>query len=631
MKKIALKNSISETDLFRNRLLAAAAAIIFFALILFGRLIYLQLIEYHLYATLSRQNLLSVIPIEPNRGLIYDRNGVVLAKNIPSYTLQIIPSKVIDLNALFAQLKTLLGLTDDDIATYKKISVQYKRFEPIPLMFKLSEEQVAQFYTNQFQLPGVMLQTRMTRFYPLAGTTGSVVGYVGRINPLELNQVDRDNYTPSTDIGKRGVEQFYENILRGKMGAEQAEIDASGHIVRSLKRVPPVPGTDVYLTIDSGLQAVAQQALGTHAGAIVVLQPSTGQVLALVSQPTFDPNIFVNGVPQGIYNQLLNAPDHPLYNRVLRGQYSSASTIKPFYALFGLDDGVITPEYTIFDPGWFQIPGTEHIFHDWVKKGHGTVNVSKAIMQSCDVYFYNLALMMGIKRVDDVLDAFGFGKPTGIDLPDEVAGLVPTPAWKQGKTGSPWYTGDTIVTGIGQGYFLVTPLQLANAVATMANRGTRYTPQVLLKTTDVDGNNYSPTPKVSGNVNLKNPSNWDIVIGAMQQVVTNPAGTADYFGRNPPFTVAAKTGTAQVFGNESRAESNDSESNVPANLRHNHLFIAFAPVDQPQIALAIVVEHSAMADYMARQIMDYYFKHPAQNILPSLPAPVQALPAPGGN
>ncbi len=628
MKKIALKNHISETDLFRNRLLAAAAAIVFFAVILLGRLVYLQLFEHQLYSTLSRQNLLSVIPIEPNRGLIYDRNGVVLAKNIPSYTLEIIPSKIDNLDEVFTKLKNFVGLTDDDIAEYKRVRNQYRNFEPIPLMFKLSEEQVAEFYTNQFQLPGVMIQTRMMRYYPLADITGDVVGYVGRINPVELAQVDRDNYTASTDIGKRGIEQYYESILRGKMGAEQAEIDATGHIVRSLKRVPPLPGNDLYLTIDSGLQSVAQQALGNHAGVIIALQPSTGQVLALVSQPSFDPNIFVNGVPQATYAQLLKAPDRPLYNRALRGQYSPGSTIKPFYALFGLDDNVITPEYQIEDPGSFQIPGTDHIFRDWVKHGHGTVNVSKAIMESCDVYFYNLALMMGIKRVDAVLDAFGFGKPTGIDLPDEAAGLVPTPEWKQSKTGSPWYTGDTVVVGIGQGYFLVTPLQLANAVATIANRGERYQPQVLLKSVDNDNNVTNTQPKLLGTVALNNPDNWGIVINAMQQVIVNSSGTADYFGRTPPFTVAGKTGTAQVYGNEGREEYDNSEANIPVQLRHNHLFIAFAPINNPQIAVAVVVEHSAMADYMTRVVMDYYFKHPAQNMLPNLAAPMPSLPAP---
>lgn len=629
MKKIALKNHISETDLFRNRLFAAAGAIGLFAFLLFGRLVYLQLIEHRLYSTLSRQNLLSVIPIEPNRGLIYDRNGVILAKNIPSYTLQIIPSKVDNIDNLFAKLKNLLGLSDDDIAEYNRVRNQYRNFEPVPLMFKLTEQQVAQFYTNQFQLPGVMIQTRMMRYYPLGDVTGDVVGYVGRINPVELTQVDHDNYTASTDIGKRGIEQYYEAILRGKMGAEQAEIDASGHIVRSLKRVPPISGNDLYLTIDSGLQAVAQKALGEHAGVIVAIQPSTGQVLALVSQPSFDPNLFVNGVPQATYTQLLNAPGRPLYNRALRGQYSSASTIKPFYALFGLDDGVVTPDYTINDPGWFQIPGTNHIFHDWVKKGHGLVNVSKAIMESCDVYFYNLAMMMGIKRMDAVLDNFGFGKPTGIDLPGEAAGLVPTPEWKQAKTGSPWYMGDTIVLGIGQGYFLVTPLQLANAVATMANRGERYQPQVLLKSVDNDNNTITPSPKLLGTVTLNNPDNWAIVIAAMQQGIMGPQAHSDYFGANPPFTVAGKTGTAQVYGNDGRDEYDDNQANIPLLLRHNHLFIAFAPVDNPQIAVAIVVEHSAMAGFMARQVMDYYFKHPATN-LPAYPDPKTTnLPMPG--
>lgn len=608
--RIPLKNSIQEVDLFRSRIIAAGAFIALFAFALIIRLMYLQLFQHKFYSTLSRQNLLNVIPIEPNRGLIFDRNGVLLAKDIPTYTLAIIPTKVTNLPQLFDDLKKLVGLTDEEIQAFQHVRPQYHRFEPIPIMLKLDEQQVAKFYVNQFRLPGVLIQTRMMRYYPLGNTTSHVVGYVGRINQSEFANVNHDEYTASTDIGKRGVEQYYETLLRGKMGAEEAEINASGQIVRTLKTIPPKPGQNLYLTIDSGLQAAAQQAMGSEIGSIVVLQPSTGQVLAMVSQPSYDPNPFVSGLSQADYLALLNAPDKPLYNRALRGEYASASTIKPFYALLGLDYGVITPEYQIFDPGWFQIPNTDHLFHDWVKHGHGTVNVSRAIMVSCDIFFYNLAMMMGINRVDSVLNTFGFGQKTGIDLPDELPGLVPTPSWKMGKTGQPWYTGDTVVTGIGQGYFLVTPLQLANAVATMANRGQRFVPQVLLKSVDAHGNETLQMPEGDDPIVLKNPQNWDIVINAMQQVVTNNQGTADYFGRNPPYTVAAKTGTAQVYGG-SRDEVNVN-LNIPKRLRNNHLFIAFAPVDNPQIALAIVVEHAAMADHMARVIMDYYFAHPAQ-------------------
>ncbi|WP_259423802.1 penicillin-binding protein 2 [Coxiella burnetii] len=606
-ERLTIKNIHLETHLFKSRCLTALILLLIFAFILIGRLIYLQIKNHHFYSTLSRHNLLNIIPIEPNRGLIFDRNGVLLAKDIPTYILTILPNGTHHLNETIRELTKIIPISSDEIKQFHHILYQYHRYQPVPLKYKLTNEEVARFYVNQYRFPDVRIETRMMRYYPLGDVTSDVVGYVGRINARELQKVNTNNYNIDDDIGKMGIEKYYENELHGTMGAEEAEINASGRIVRILKRVPPTPGTNIYLTIDSNLQAEARKVLGEESGAIVAIQPSTGQVLALVTKPSFDPNPFVSGLSQQDYQKLVNSPQHPLYNRAIRGQFASGSTVKPFLALFGLDMGIITPQYRIYDPGWFQLPNTQHIYHDWRERGHGWVNVVKAIAVSCDVYFYNLAVALGIKRMDDILQRFGFGQLTGIDLPEEVPGLVPSPRWKMGTQGKPWYTGDTIEAGIGQGFFLVTPLQLAQATATLAEHGKRYRPTLLFKSVEPTGkvNVQQPIPKPP--IFLKNPDNWDIVIHAMQEVVDKPWGTAGFFGRHPGFTVAAKTGTAQVYGHQ--RDEDKSRTNIPKRLRNNHLFIAFAAVENPQIAVAVVVEHSAMADKMAGEIINYYFKH----------------------
>lgn len=604
--KFAIKNHLKEAQLFKARVLSALVLVLIFSVILIARLAYLQIKDHRFYSTLSRHNLLNIIPITPNRGLIFDRNGVLLAKDIPTYTLSIIPKGVKKLRHTIEALNKIIPLTPEQIKQFYKILHQYRAFQPVPLKFKLTDEEVARFYVDQFRLPGVQIQTRMMRYYPLSDVMSDVLGYVGRINPRELQLVNSDNYSIDDDIGKMGIEKYYEPQLHGTMGADEAEIDASGRIVRILKETPAKAGDNLYLTIDSRLQAEAEKALGDESGAIVVIQPQTGEVLALVSEPAYDPNPFVSGLRQQDFQNLLNSPLRPLYNRAIRGQFNAASTIKPFFALAGLDDGVVTPRYRVFDPGWFQIPNTDHVYHDWVHGGHGWVDVTRAIIVSCDIYFYNLAVTMGISRIDEILHNFGYGQFTGIDMPEEVRGLVPSPQWKLGAQGHPWYTGDTVEIGIGQGFLLVTPLQLAQAVAAIANRGQRFKPHLLLKTMQSDGAiiNYAPIGEEP--IILQNPKNWDIVIHAMEGVV-KPGGTASSFGWHN-YTVAAKTGTAQVYGRQRDEEH--TRTNIPKLLRNNHLFIAFAPVDNPQIAIAVVIEHSAMADKMAGEIMTYYFQHP---------------------
>lgn len=609
MKKqsLAIKNIQLETRLFKSRCLAALLLLFIFVFVLIGRLAYLQIKNHRFYSTLSQHNLLNIIPIQPNRGLIFDRNGVLLAKDIPTYTLTVTPNGTKHLDEMIKRLSKIIPLSEDEIKQFHRIAYQYRPYQPVPVKYKLTNEEVARFYVNQYQFPQVQIETRMMRYYPLADITSDILGYVGRINPQELRKVNADNYTADDDIGKIGIEKYYERQLHGTFGAEEVETDASGRIVRTLKEIPPNAGDNIYLTIDSNLQAEANKVLGDESGAIVAMAPDTGQILALTSKPSFDPNLFVWGLSSQVYQKLLNSPLHPLYNRAIHGQFASGSTIKPFLAIFGLDEGIVTPQSQIYDPGWFQLPNTKHIYHDWQLTGHGWVNIIKAIAVSCDVYFYNLAVIMGIDRVDDILHKFGFGQLTGVDLPEEVPGLVPSPHWKIGAQGYPWYAGDTIETGIGQGFFLVTPLQLVQGVSIIAERGKRHRPTLLLKSMTSDGSEtisplISETPVV-----LKNPNNWDIIIRAMQEVVDKPWGTADFFGKHPGFTVAAKTGTAQVDGH--RRDEDTSRTNIPKRLRNNHLFIAFAPVDHPEIAVAVVVEHNAMADKMTGEIMNYYFSH----------------------
>src|SRR3990167_4964821 len=606
-KPLAIKNHAQETALFRRRCIIATIGVVLLALVLLVRLAFLQIKDHRFYSTLSRHNLLNVTPMEPNRGLIFDRNGLLLAKNIPTYTLTLIPTSTLHLNTTLENLQKLIHISTEEIQQFHHIRRQYRPYQPIPLKFKLTETEVAQFYVNRYRLPGVLIQTRMLRYYPLGDTVSEVIGYVGHVNANEWQQIDSENYTIDSNLGKIGIEKYYEKSLRGKMGTEEIEINASGHVVRTLKRTPPKPGNNLYLTIDSQLQAEIKKVMGQESGAVVVLQPQTGEILALVTHPGYDPNPFVSGLSQKEFQNLLNSPWHPLYNRAIRGQFAAGSTIKPFFALAGLDENIVSPHYQVFDPGWFQLPNTQHVYHDWQELGHGWVNLYKALIVSCDIYFYHLANHLGIRRMVHVLQQFGFGQPTGIDMPGEAPGLVPSPQWKRSAQGHAWYTGDTIETGIGQGFLLATPLQLAQATAILAGRGERFKPHLLLKSIAPSGTE-PPSPIIlEPPVILHHPQNWNIVIQAMASMVDSPIGTAEFFGRHPGFTVAAKTGTAQVYGHQ-RDEEN-TRTNLPKNLRNNHLFIAFAPIHNPTIVIAVIVEHAAMADKMAGEILNYYFQH----------------------
>jgi len=600
------QNPEQESRRFSKRTAVCASFVIVFFLIILVRLFYLQIIAHRMYATLSKHNIISVIPAKPARGLIYDRHGVLLAKNIPVYSLMLIPGRIDNMKKTITGLTSVMHLTPDEIKNFYHVLKRYRRYQLVPLRDSLTEKQIAQFYVNQYRFPGVLVERNMLRHYPLGKVMSNVLGYVGRINASELATVDSRNYTASDFIGKSGIEIFDEELLHGKLGIEEAEINASGETVRILKKIAPTPGQNVYLTIDSKLQAFAQKALGKDDGAIVAIAPATGQVLALATNPSFDANAFVTGMSQAHYQKLLKAPGHPLFNRAIRGLYAPGSTVKPFTAFYALNNDVITPKDRIFDPGWFRVPNTKHIFHDWKLGGHGWVNVDKALTISCDTFFYKLAYKLGIKRLDSALESFGFGRKTGINLPGERAGILPTPHWKSMHNGHSWYTGDTILTEIGQGFMLSTPLQLAQATATLAEKGRIIQPTLLLKTQAANGV-ITPMPlQMEGNISIKNKNAWKVVTDGMHAVVANPVGTAWAFGRHPAYSVAAKTGTAQVFGTNRDEER--SRANIPKKLRNNHLFIAFAPINHPQIAIAIVIEHTSFADHIARRVMDYYFK-----------------------
>ncbi|HHF7347172.1 TPA: penicillin-binding protein 2 [Legionella feeleii] len=605
----AVKNDRVESHIHRSRLNLLVALIITLSFILVLRLAYLQISEFKRYETLSLKNQMGIIPIAPPRGIILDKNGVVLAENIPVYVLEVIPERVKDLNITIEKLRMLLpSITDDDIDNFKRARKQNRSFVPIPLKLKLTQEEVALFATNQYQFPGVSIKARLMRFYPQGEITAHLLGYVGRINVQELRQVDPTNYRATNFIGKAGIEKFYENILHGEVGYQQVETDVSGRTLRIVNKQNPVSGEKLYLTIDSRLQKVAYEAMKDKRGAVVAMSTHGGDILTMVSAPSFDPNAFVNGINASDYQKLSNARDRPLYNRAVRGLYPPASTIKPFMGLAGLEKGVVDTHYSIYDPGWFRLPGVSHAYRDWKKTGHGVINLKRAITVSCDTYFYQLGHKMGIAAMEDILSQFGFGQLTHIDLHEEAPGLLPNKHWKRQTKGVPWYPGDTVITSIGQGFMLVSPVQLANATASLSQKGKRYRPHLLQRSVQSDrGETHEYQVLEEYPMRLKDDSYWTVIADAMQSVIVSNEGTGYRFGRNAPYSVAAKTGTAQVFGGRHYEKAREG-GEIPEFLRDHSLFIAFSPVEDPEIAIAVMVENDVAASNVARKVLDAYFE-----------------------
>ena len=609
--RIELKNHQQEIYNFRLRLFISIAFVLLLLGILLGRFVYLQAMRHEYYQTLAEKNRISIMPIVPNRGLILDRNGVVLAHNFSGYTLEITPSKVADLPATIDALAKLVDIEPRDRKRFKKLQAESHDFETLMIRSRLSDEEVARFAAQQYRFPGVEIKARLFRDYPYGDKTAHLLGYIGRINEADENKLEENdaeaNYRGTDYIGKTGLEQYYENELHGKTGIEQVEVDSAGRAVRILSRTPPVSGNTLILSIDAKLQDIAEQAFGNYRGALVAIDPNNGEVLAFVSRPGYDPSLFVDGIDADSWKELNDSIDHPLNNRVLRGQYPSGSTIKPFMALAGLYYKVRSPTQTINDPGYFTLPGSSHHYRDWKPGGHGAVDMFKSIVVSCDTYYYGLATELGIDRIFSYLSGFGFGKKTGIDLDGETPGLLPSQEWKMKRFKQKWYAGDTVSVGIGQGYSLVTPLQLAAATAMLANGGIGYRPHLVR---EVKNSSTGQTHKLENSpaFDVKiDPENLDLIKRAMQ-AVTQPGGTAAQASMGAPYTIAGKTGTAQVVAMR-QGEKYDA-SKMEERHRDHAWFISFAPVDKPKIAIAVLVENGGhgggTAAPIARKVMDYY-------------------------
>lgn len=609
MTGYSIKNLVREGRIFESRLLWSAVLAALLALLLLVRLVYLQVVHHRHYVTLSQNNRISILPVPPVRGLIFDRRGTLLAENVPAYTLEVVPDQVPDMAGLLKKLRGIVQLSDADLARFRRLRRQRPGFESLPLRARLSETEAARFAVHRHELAGVELNARLQRYYPQGALGVHLVGYVGRIGPEDLARLrDKVAYRGLRYIGKLGVEASYEDVLRGRAGVERIETNAHGRRVRLLDRRKPVAGRNLYLGVDARLQRVAEEAMGPYRGAVVALDPASGDVLAFASVPTYDPNPFVNGIAPGAYQALRRSPDRPLINRALAGRYAPGSTIKAFLGLAALEAGRQASRRTLC-PGYFTLPHSRHRYRCWRKRGHGLVDLHDAIVQSCDVYFYDLAAELGIERLHDALTAFGFGKLTGIDLKGEVSGLIPSPAWKRRVHGQPWYPGETVIAGIGQGYTLVTPLQLANGLALIANRGWAMRPHVVHAMQDRASGRITPIkPERLPYRPVSRDAYYDTVIRALTDVVHGPRGTARRIGYGADYRIAGKTGTAQVIGVD-QDETYDP-TQVAERHRDHALFIAFAPVAAPRIVVAVVVENGghggATAAPIARKVMDYY-------------------------
>ena len=607
----ALRDQQRELTVFRNRLLLSGLLIVIAFVVLLARFSWLQVVQRSYYHTLAEQNRISMVPVVPNRGLILDRNGTVLAANYSAYTLEVTPSRVPSMERAIDELASVIDVTARDRRRFKKLQEESKNFESLPIRTRLTEEEVARFAVNRYRFPGFEIKARPFRSYPLGEIASHAIGYIGRINEADVKRIDTQglttNYKGTDHIGKLGIEGAYEKELHGVTGSEQVEIDAGGRAIRALSRSEPISGNNLVLTLDLELQKVAEEAFQQFRGALVAIDPKTGEILALVSKPGFDPNLFVDGIDPQNWDALNNSPDKPLNNRALRGQYPPGSTIKPFMGLAGLEYKKRTPEYAISDPGFFSLPGVPHRYRDHKKDGHGSVNLHKAIVVSCDTYFYGLATELGIDSIHRYLTQFGFGQPTGIDIEGETQGLAPSQEWKQRRFKQKWYAGDTVSVGIGQGYILTTPLQLAAATATLANNGHVVHPRLLKAVQNAQTQETREIPTREGEVVAIKPEHLALIKAAMVDV-TRPGGTAVRAGQGAPYTVAAKTGTAQVIGLKQGETYN--EKKIKEEHRDHALFIAFAPAEDPKLALAILVENGghggSTAAPIAREVFDFY-------------------------
>ncbi|ELV8681952.1 penicillin-binding protein 2 [Vibrio fluvialis] len=613
-KRSPIRDYLAEARLFRNRAVVSFVGIVLMMGILVANLYNIQVNQYQDYKTRSNDNRIKVVPIAPNRGLIYDRNGVLLAENRPVFSLEIIPEKVKNMDETIARLQQILTITPEQIAAFEKERRQTRRFNSVPLLTQLTEEEVAKFSVQQYKYPGVSVSANLKRYYPYGEVLTHVIGYVSRINDRDIERLVREgkeaNYQATRDIGKLGIERYYEDLLHGEAGYQEVEVNSRGRVIRTLKYVPPTPGKDIVLNLDIKLQLYVHSLFNGRRGSAVVLDPKDNGVLAMVSSPSYDPNAFVHGISGKEYSELLNDKDRPLVNRTTLGIYPPGSTVKPFIAVSALEEGVITPNTTRNDPGYWRIPNSKtRPFRDWLRWGHGKVDIIKALEESVDTFFYQIAYDMGIDRLSDWMMKFGFGDYTGIDITEESKANMPTRDWKMARHRTPWYQGDTIPVGIGQGYWTATPMQLAKATSVLVHHGKVIAPH-LLRSTINNGEEFSTQketeyvtyPPITGVPDKY----WNMAIEGMYLVNHGKRGTARRAFQGLQYKSAGKSGTAQVFGLAEGQEYNADE--LAEHLRDHALFTGFAPVDDPKVIVTIVLENagggSSNGAPVVRQIFD---------------------------
>ena len=605
------KDTAAERRLFQRRALVMLLFVVFLMTGLLARMYQLQVVEHDVYTTLSDKNRVQVQSVPPPRGLVYDRNGELMAENRPVFSLTIVPERAAPIDETLARLGGIIEIADEDLERFgKRLNEPRRPFQEIPLFYDLGEADIATMAVHRHEFPGVEVTAELVRYYPHSDLTAHALGFVGRINREELNRIDTVNYAGTNYIGKSGIERFYEEVLHGRVGYQHVETNARGRILRVLERENPVPGADLELHLDLRLQRKAHELLEGRRGAIVAIEPATGGILALASVPGFDTNKFVTGISVADYRALSESIDKPLFNRALRGQYPPGSTIKPMMAVAALDSGVTTRDRKIWDPGYYQLREGGRRYRDWKRSGHGWVDLKDSVAQSCDVYFYDVAVEMGVDTMHKYLSAFGFGEDATLDVSGALSGLLPSDDWKRAMRDERWYPGDSVNMGIGQGFFLATPLQLATATALVANRGEWVEPRLLK---DIRGERSAEEflPEETHNpLVLKDPENWEYVVDTMEEVMHGAKGTARRTGRGANYRMAGKTGTAQVFS-LGQDEEYDAEE-VRERLRDHALFVGFAPADDPKIAVAIIVENggggSSVAAPVARGLFDAWLE-----------------------
>jgi|HigsolmetaAR201D_1030396.scaffolds.fasta_scaffold02527_6 penicillin-binding protein 2 len=628
-RPVRIKDHHQELQLFERRALAAAVIMAIGFLAIVARLVWLQVVKYDYYVQESQGNRIKIEPIPPNRGLILDRHGQPLATNAPSYQLELTREQVPDLDETLLRLADLELIDARDIPTLRKEIRGRRAFDAVPVKLQLTDEELARFAARRHEFPGVEIVPRLTRYYPLGTSSVHAIGYVGAISEDDKKVLDLNEYAGTTLTGKTGVERAYERELHGKAGFQQLLVNAQGRRVEvagrataDLVRKEPIAGNDLFLTIDHRVQKVAEDALQGHRGTIVAIDPENGDVIAYVSSPAFDPNLFARGLTRAQYIALTEDPNRPMYDRAVRGVYPPGSTVKPLFAMAALEYGVVTPTQTHFCRGTWSAPGYGRARRDWDLRGHGYVDMRKAIATSCDVYFFEIARLMGIDRMAAFLSQFGLGQPTGIDIPGERIGILPSTEWKKrayrtNKALAVWFPGDTISVGIGQGQMQVTPMQLAHSVATIAARGKRYQPRLVRAIRDVQtGEVRELPPKELPSVKTSDPGIWDVAIAGMVDVANAPHGTARPYVMGTPYKMAGKSGTAQVF-TVAITERMRKAAELAEHLRDHALFVAFAPVESPKIAVAVIVENaprggSAYASPIARRVLDAYLLTPEE-------------------